>query len=123
MEEAERLADLYEAAEHNPSDPAVKKAYTALAKEVRLQWDHATDAGYVIEPWTREGQPYYSPNEMTDDGRRNHHLYFFQGGDMPEDHPRGALDRETGLTTNDMFRAIHGIYGHAKPAGPGSLVY
>ena len=50
MEEAERLADLYEAAEHDPSDPAVKKAYTALAKEVRLQWDQATDAGYVIEP-------------------------------------------------------------------------
>lgn len=112
--QAKQMADAYEALEHNPSDPKVQRAYQALVKEVKAQWDHATASGYVMEPWKSEGQPYYSSKEMMDDVRQNHHLWFFTGGDMPSDHPLAAQDRDTGLTYNDKFRAVHDLYGHAK---------
>lgn len=110
---AMKIADAYEAMEHNPQDPRVRKAYDAFIREVKLQWDHLEDAGYVLEPWKKEGQPYQSSREMVDDVRKNHHLYFFQGGDMPADHPLIVTD-ESGLSANDKFRAVHDIFGHAK---------
>jgi hypothetical protein len=111
---AMQLADAYDRMEHNPKDPAVKKAYDALVRQVKLRWDHAKSAGYTMEPWKGEGQPYYSSKEMVDDVRRHHHLYFFQGGDLPTDHPMAHKEDGEDLTANDKFRAIHDLYGHAK---------
>jgi len=68
--------------------------------------------GMNMEPWTAEGQPYKNSKEMAADVRNNHHLYFFQGGDMPVDHPL-AEDAGNGLTYNDKLRAVHDLFGHA----------
>lgn len=112
--QAKAVADAYEQLVHDPNDPRVQKSYAALIRQVEDQWQHAIDSGFKFEPWNREGQPYRNSKEMVDDVEKNHHLYFFQGGDMPSDHPLATIDPRNGLTYNDKFRAIHDFYGHAK---------
>ncbi len=93
-------------------DPRAKPAYDQMAREVESQWNAAKKAGYTLEPWKGEGQPYANSAEMQADVRDNKHLFFFQGG---EPHPfLGKTDPETGLSVNDKFRAVHDLFGHAK---------
>lgn len=111
---AKRIADAYDAMKHNPDDPAVKKAYGAMANEVQKQWDYATGKlGMKFEPWTKEGQPYANSKEMMKDVEDNKHLYFFQGGDLKAESPMAQVNPKTGLSYNDMFRAVHDLFGHA----------
>lgn len=92
---AGRVADAYDALQHNPNDPEVQKAYGAMKQDVRAQWDYATQKmGMKFEPWEtsfdykksfdelkkEKAQPYANSKEMTDDVSNNRHLYFFQGG-------------------------------------------
>lgn len=114
VEFAKRVADAFDQMKHEPNNPEVQKAYNAMANEVRQQWDYATQKmGMKFEPWTKEGQPYANSSEMADDVRNNKHLYFFQGGDLKSESPMAKVDPETGLTSNDMFRAVHDLFGHA----------
>lgn len=106
-----RIADAYEALPDDDRSPVTQRAYEALSAEVRAQWDHAVASGMKFLPWTKDGQPYQNSVEMADDVRANRRLYFFTGGDP---NPLMAqIDKRTGLTINDMFRAIHDYYGHA----------
>lgn len=109
---ARAVAAAYDALPTDDSrNPDVIAAYTALGKETREQYVWATTHGMTFEPWTKDGQPYATSNEMTADVRDNHHLAFFTGG---EPHPfLSQVDLTTGLTLNDEFRAIHDYYGHA----------
>ena len=108
---AGRIADLYDAL---PADdrknPAVARAYTALASEVQAQWDFARQQGMEFLPWTKAGQPYQTSAEMAEDVKLNRRLYFFTGG---EPHPFLGSPDAQGLTLNDKFRAIHDYFGHA----------
>ena len=75
------------------------------------QFDHIVASGVTFTPWTKEGQPYQNSAEMVEDIRKNKHMFFYTGGDP---NPfMAARDPETGLTTNDMFRAVHDYFGHA----------
>lgn len=107
-----RVADAYESLQvDNSADPKVRAAYEALVRETKEQYDHLIDQGYTLEPWTKEGQPYANSHEMVADLRDNKHLYFFTGG---EPHPfLSKVDPDTGLTMNDMFRAVHDAWAHA----------
>lgn len=110
---AKRIADAYAAARHEPEAPAVRSSYEALKLDIRDQWDYLVREGYRLEPWTAEGQPYPDSASMRRDVAQNKHLYFFMGGEMPADHP--LAERALGnLTYNDMFRAVHDVFGHAK---------
>jgi len=111
---ARGIADAFETLPSDDSrNPAVRKAYHQLAEEIAQQWNFATDAmGMMFEPWKREGQPYATIlAEMCGDVRKNHHLYFYQGGD-PHLLLR-RLDAATGFSLNDKFRSIHDLFGHA----------
>lgn len=114
---ARKLADFLDEAKHAPEDAAVKKSYEALTRETKQQYEFMRDAGYTIEPWTGAGEPYKSSAEMTADVRDNKHLFFrptdenFSGG--PDNlllQPSGI----EGLSNNDLFRAVHDFFGHAK---------
>ena len=113
-EQAKKVADAYEAMEHNPDDPKTKAAYDALIRETKAQWDAAKAAGYKLEPWTEPGQPYANSRDMAEDVRNNKHLYYFTGGEVPENHPLAGVDPATGETYNNIFHAVHGLFGHAK---------
>ncbi|MCU1301738.1 MAG: hypothetical protein JWQ87_2022 [Candidatus Sulfotelmatobacter sp.] len=111
---AKDIADAYEAMTHDPKNPAVERSYNALKRDTEEQWDFAQrKLGVKFESWKKEGQPYKDSAEMMKDVRDNKHLWFFQGGDMPADHPMAEVDPRTGLTYNDMFRAVHDFFGHS----------
>lgn len=77
-----RVADFYDSASHNPTDPDVRASYAALRSETDAQWKAAEKAGYTFEPWTKPGQPYKNSAEMREDVQKNKHLYYFptEGG-------------------------------------------
>lgn len=111
---AKELADHFEELQHDPTNPEVQKTYKALKSDIDDQWNYATQKmGMKFEPWNKEGQPYANSREMVEDVKNNHHLYFYQGGDMPADHPMAETDAKTGLTYNDKLRAVHDLFGHA----------
>jgi intein/homing endonuclease/GGDEF domain-containing protein len=104
---AMEIADAYDAMQHNPSDPQVARAYGALKKDIDEQWNYATkNLGVTFEPWNKAGQPYANSKEMVQDVKNNKHLFFFQGGDMPADHPLAEIDPKSGLTYNDTLRCF-----------------
>jgi hypothetical protein len=126
-----RIADEYESMEHDPYHPLVKASYDALAKETIAQYNHAKAAGLKLNFWNPDEMedPYAaSPRLMTEDVRKNHHMYVFPTdygyGNEPisdRDREENPMLRDTGETwngkpvlVNDMFRAIHDYFGHAK---------
>lgn len=110
---AKKIADAYDLAKHSPDEPKVKAAYDAFKKETLDQWDFLTKKGVKFEAWSKEGQPYKNSAEMQADVAKNKHLYFFQGGELPANHP--LAEKAVGdLTYNDVFRAVHDYFGHAK---------
>ncbi len=116
---AKRVADWFETAKHEPDSPAVKEAYDALAAETAAQYRHLEGKGIKMEPWRQEGQPYANSAAMMEDVRANKHLWYFPTeagygeGQQTIQHPMLAKG-ENGLPVNDMFRAVHDYYGHAK---------
>lgn len=111
---AKRTADAFDQMQHTPNEPKTAAAYQAMKNDVDKQWDYATQKmGMKFEPWDKPGQPYANSKEMAADVKNNNHLYFFQGGDFPVDHPMAKVDPKTGLTYNDKFRAVHDLFGHA----------
>ena len=111
---ATRIADAYEEAVHSPNDPKVKAAYEAFKQETLEQWNYLKAKGIKFDAWTKEGQPYANSAEMRADVADNKHLSFYQGGEMPADHPMAAKIPGSDLSYNDTFRAVHDYFGHAK---------
>jgi hypothetical protein len=115
QEIAKDVADYYDQAKSEPANPAVLNSYDALAKETIDQYNAITKAGYKIEPWTKEGEPYPNSAAMTADVRENKHLFFKPtGSDIKGENlmlrPSGIKD----FNVNDVFRAVHDFFGHAK---------
>jgi hypothetical protein len=115
---AKTIAEWYDKAKHEPNSPEVKASYDAMKKETLDQFKFLEAKGVKFEPWQREGQPYANSNEVVQDVRDNKHLAFFTGGDLPVDHPlaerTGIVRNGQELTYNDVFRAVHDYFGHAK---------
>lgn len=120
---AKRLSDFYEQAESAPDDPEVQSAYRSLADETMAQYRAMEAAGIQIEPWEGKGEPYANSAEMLKDVRDNKHLWFFtteSGFGKGETVPNALLE-DSGvvingkpLVINDVFRAVHDYFGHAK---------
>ena len=84
------------------------KAYNKLGEETHAQFNSLP----VNMSFHRNGEGNYSSSkQMANDVHNNRHLYVYQGGD-PHEH-LNKIDPETGLSQNDMFRAVHDFYGHA----------
>jgi hypothetical protein len=125
---AAKIAAEYEKMPHAPNDPEVAKAYAQLIKEAVQQWDAMLSTGLKVE-FIPEGAPDFyaeNPHGFIDDIARNNHLWVFStragfgtGQDFtPKDHP---LLAETDIEisgqkalANDIFRAVHDFFGHAK---------
>lgn len=124
-ERARRIAAAYESMSNNPSDPKVKKAYDALVKETQDQYETLRKAGYKIEFNPSGVDPYGNPRNAINDIVTNKHLYVFPTesgfGTINEASAANPLLQKTGeywngkpVTANDMFRAVHDVFGHAK---------
>ena len=105
-------ADYFDKALHDPQNPEVQKSYASLKKDIAKQWEYATKTlGYRFIPST--GDPYPNSEALQEDVRTTHRLYFYTGGNLPANHPLSEIDPNTGFSYNDMFRAVHDLFGHA----------
>lgn len=123
---AAAVAQEYDRMPHSPQDPQVQQAYGALANEVRAQYEHAVKNGYNFDFYPETHDPYpNSPREAVLDLHHNKHMYVYPTeagygteGEDPQDHPllgdSGVRWGGKPVTHNDLFRAIHDFYGHAK---------
>jgi hypothetical protein len=128
---ANRIAAAYEAMSDDPDHPLTKASYAALAKETMAQYQAAKAAGFKAEFWHPDKQedPYLaSPRLAVEDVRNNHHMWVYptyagygSGEITDEDVQKNPMLQGTGehwngipVTVNDVFRAIHDYYGHAK---------
>jgi hypothetical protein len=118
---AKRLADFYEHAKSDPAAPEVAAAYNALANETAAQYRAIQDAGYTLEPFQGQGEPYKNSAEAVADMRDNKHLYFLKtenAGDLAAGNPllapSGVEVAGQPLLFNDLFRAVHDFFGHGK---------
>lgn len=122
---AKRIADAYENMKHTPNSPATKKAYDALIKETKEQYQALKKAGYKFDFMPDGADMYGNPRHAINDVVRKKHLYVFptksgfgSSDDIITDSP---LLQSTGekwngkdVTVNDMFRAVHDVFGHSK---------
>jgi len=89
-------------------DDLLAQAYKQLAHETKQQFRSLP----VATSYHRNGEGNYdSSKAMLADIYNNKHLNVFQGGDKHD--YLHEVDPETGLNTNEMFRAVHDFYGHA----------
>jgi hypothetical protein len=128
VDRATRIAREYDLMKHDPDDPLVKMAYDQMIKETNDQYEAMLQAGiepYFIEPGNN---PYRnSPYEALLDVAENRRIGVFPSvegfGTDPNFNPQGnPLLQETGrlisgrpALANDLFRAVHDYFGHAKP--------
>lgn len=108
-------AHAYDLMEHAPDNPLVADSYAALIAVILEQFDHLR-AQLVFTFGPTE---YPNSQAMRDDVNRNAHLFTLKTapGDLPSDHPMAAyaLTYEgTPLMVNDVFRAVHDVYGHVR---------
>lgn len=101
---AKRIADWYDTVESNPNDPAVQAAYRAFADETRQQYDFLRSKGIQFE--FVDADPYKTSAEMMQDVAENNRLKVLK----TESGMHPLLTEEE----NDMFRAVHDFFGHAK---------
>jgi len=89
-------------------DDLLEKSYVQIAKEVKSQFD----ALPISMSYYRGGEgSYKSSKELFEDIDKRGHMFVYQGGD-PHDF-LGQADPDTGLSYNEMFRAVHDYFGHA----------
>jgi hypothetical protein len=128
-EYSKAMADVYEAAKNTPLDENVQKAYKALARESKEQFEALKKDGYVVELWDGANQPYENSTEMVADLKDNKHLYVFsteegfgETGITPQDRRENPMLADSGykdangkkLLLNDLFRFVHDAFGHGK---------
>jgi len=128
-EYSKAMADVYEAAKNTPLDKDVQRAYKALAKESKEQFEVLKKDGYVVELWDGANQPYENSTEMVEDLKDNKHLYVFsteegfgESGITPQEREENPMLADSGykdangkkLLMNDLFRFVHDTFGHGK---------
>ncbi|MGW5666914.1 crotonobetainyl-CoA--carnitine CoA-transferase [Micromonospora sp. NPDC003776] len=118
-----RVADAFAAAPQRRLTTAVHAGYARLKAENLRLLRRAADAGVRIRPWRGRGQPYAGSAEMISEVARTGvlHVFLTESGHGPgpadPGHPlcEPSEVRVDGfrLLHNDVFRAVHDIFGHA----------
>lgn len=124
-ERAQKIAEAFEKMKNNPSDPKVKKTYDALIDETMAQYEAARKSGIKFEFMPQNVDLYGNPRNAINDLVTNRRMYVFpteEGfGSINKASETNPLLQKTGeywngkpVTANDMFRAVHDVFGHAK---------
>jgi hypothetical protein len=116
------VADHFERLPRLTFDDGVARGYERLKHETRLQYEAVLAAGIAVEPWLGRGQPYRDATEMA---RRVHatrtlHVFLTRDGHGPPGsvgfhpmrEPSGVVVDGVEFTHNDLFRAVHDLFGH-----------
>lgn len=129
---AKAIALAYADMAHDPSNPAVRRAYDAMIDETLAQYNALKDAGIDFR-FLREGMsdPYAaSPGLGYKDMVENGRLWVFptdfgfgtSSGFDPSANPLlkrvGRIGDKPDAVANDAFRVVHDAFGHYGPGNP-----
>jgi len=118
------IANAYENIVHSPNSPKVKRAYDALIKETKQQYEFLVSKGLNVERHEGAGEPYANSKEMLADIRDNNTIKFLPnevafgaGTTAPSDNiglqPSGVkLKDGYEMTNSELFRVVHDYFGH-----------
>lgn len=122
---ARRVAEAFHDAELHVRDERLHGLYNQFMLETRRQYDVLAGAGLLVKPWRQGGQPYESADDLMRKvlATRTLYVYLTAAGHGPTAAPSPApyhplraysgVDVEgVPLTHNDIFRAVHDIFGH-----------
>lgn len=128
---ARRIAAAFDEMKDDPSDPATRKAYEAMAKETLAQWQAIKKYGNLNVDFidTAKGDPYAaSPRLAIEDITKNNQMKVFATDDgygaggitdemiaaNPMLNMTDELINGRPARVNDIFRVVHDYFGHAK---------
>ena len=127
QDRANNLAIAYQNMIDNPNNPAVKKSYNALIDESMAQYEALRKKGYKFDFIPKSGDLYGNPRNAINDVVTNKHLSVFPtqqgfgGASAAQASETNPMLMRTGekwngqdVTANDLFRAVHDVFGHAK---------
>ena len=115
---ADEMARVYKELESDPTNPAVIKAYEALVRESREQYEYMTkELGIKVDfvdydPYNipgKNGEMVPDSKSMMEDVLNNKHLFVRSSAPDFVDNPHPIMSVEE----NDIFRAVHEFFGHA----------
>lgn len=115
---APEMARVYQELVSDPTNPAVIKAYEALVRESRDQYEYMTkELGIKVDfvdydPYNvpgKNGEMVPDSKSMMEDVLNNKHLFVRSSAQDFADNPHPILSAEE----NDIFRAVHEFFGHA----------
>jgi hypothetical protein len=119
---AARVAEVYDALPM--FDPAARASYDAMIRESLAQYQAMKGAGIKITPVDSASYPYgANPRAAVKDIADNQHMAVFKsdagfGTGHDVQHPllaqSGIVEQGYPMTNNDIFRAVHDYFGHAK---------
>jgi hypothetical protein len=124
---AKRLALAYQLMKNEPNNPAVKNSFNAMIDETMDQYEALRKQGYKFDFMPQGVDLYGNPRNAINDIVTNKRLSVFPtmqgfGGNLsPIASQANPLLQKTGekwsgqdVTANDVFRAVHDVFGHAK---------
>lgn len=115
---APEMARVYQELVSDPTNPAVRKAYEALVRESREQYEYMTkELGIKVDfvdydPYNvpgKDGNMVPDSKSMMEDVLNNKHLFVRGSAQDFAENPHPILSAEE----NDIFRAVHEFFGHA----------
>jgi hypothetical protein len=124
------VARWYEDAPRFGAGAAELNAYELFKLETLEQFESLLAAGFTVRPWQRGGQPYATSRELRARvaDERALYVYMTADGHGPDDghtdsdhincgdHPMLELSgysiNGVAFTYNDLFRAVHDLFGH-----------
>ena len=117
-----RVADYFEHAPRRDLGERLARRYAGFTRENLQQYRAIQDAGITVRPWLARGQPYRGSAELRAAVRERGvlHVHLTSTGHGPgpaeSDHPllapSGIVADGVELCHNDVFRAVHDIFGH-----------
>jgi Mn-dependent DtxR family transcriptional regulator len=123
---ARTVARAFDKMKHDPKNPKVKAAYTAMIEETIAQYQEIKKTGLKVE-FIEGKDPYAaSPRMAIEDVKNNNHLWVFPtdagfGADGPDAQylkdnpmlqPTSEKIGDRTLLANDVFRIVHDYFGH-----------
>jgi hypothetical protein len=115
---APEMARVYQELVSDPTNPVVRKAYEALVRESREQYEYMTkELGIKVDfvdydPYNipgKDGSMVPDSKSMMEDVLNNKHLFVRSSAQDFAENPHPILSAED----NDIFRAVHEFFGHA----------
>lgn len=116
------IADHFERQPMFALDAGLLRRYRLFQAETMRQYEAIAAAGIRVLPWLRPGQPYSGSQQLSESVRRTGRLHVFLTrdghgpGSSPPGHPMlapsGVRVSGVNLCHNDIFRAVHDVFGH-----------